>query len=323
MSVLSSLDFVLSFCREKIPGNGEDCYCYSFTDDAGLLGVFDGCGGAGAREHAYYSGHTEAFMASRLCAGAFYDCFRNNPPEQLVPERFAAEQLAPVAQQCMRCYRPPREAGDVVIKGSMVQTLPTTVASVLVQSAGGGQLRVSPIWAGDSRVYILDEQGLAQLTVDDTTVQDPLENLYEDGLLRRIVTADRPVRLHCHSIRLRPPFLVFAATDGCFGYVSTPMEFEGLLLKTLLECDSAAQWEVHLAETLGTVAGDDHALCLAAFGYGSMAAIHQTLSKRYEQLRREYLNPVSRLPLEDRESRRALWSRYQGDYCRYIKDGDT
>ena len=96
MSVLSSLDFVLSFCREKIPGNGEDCYCYSFTDDAGLLGVFDGCGGAGAREHAYYSGHTEAFMASRLCAGAFYDCFRNNPPEQLVPERFAAEQLAPV-----------------------------------------------------------------------------------------------------------------------------------------------------------------------------------------------------------------------------------
>lgn len=319
----NTLDFILSFCREKISGQGEDCYCHSFSDNAGLLGVFDGCGGAGARKHAFYSGHTEAFMASRLCAGAFYDCFRKNPPDRISPKCFVEEKLTPMVQHCMRSYRPPREAGAVIMKGSMVQTLPTTAAAALLQSVPGGRIRVSAIWAGDSRVYLLDEKGLAQLTVDDTSVPDPMENLYEDGILRRVVSADRAVRLHCSTVDVKPPFMVFAATDGCFGYVSTPMEFEGLLLQTLLQSETAAQWEQSLMKAVGAVAGDDHALCLAAFGYGSMAAIRQTLSARYAQLKQQYLDPVSSLPLEDRAARRSLWSRYQSNYCRYLKDGNA
>ena len=84
------LDFILSFCRERIPEHGEDCYCYSFCDTAGILGAFDGCGGAGARTHAAYSGKSEAYIASRLCAGAVYDSFRRAfpcelPQEQVLP----------------------------------------------------------------------------------------------------------------------------------------------------------------------------------------------------------------------------------------------
>ena len=323
MGVLNTLDFILSFCQEKVPGCGEDSFCYSFSDHAGLFGVFDGCGGAGAREHAFYSHHTEAYMASRICAGAFYDCFRKNVPEGVSPEEFVSRQLSPVAQRCMRYYQPPREAGEVLIKGSMVQTLPTTAAAALIQSGKGKELEVSAIWAGDSRVYILDEKGLAQLTVDDTTVPDPMENLYEDGLLKQVVTADRPVQLHCRTVRLQPPFMVLAATDGCFGYVSTPMEFEGMLLQTLLSCDTADQWERSLKDLIGSVAGDDHALCLAAFGYHGMTSIQQSLSKRYAQLKQWYLDPVSSLSLEDRETRRKLWSQYKSDYCRYIKDGNA
>lgn len=318
----NALDFILSFCREKIPGQGEDCYCHSFGDRVGLLGVFDGCGGAGARKHAFYSGHTEAFMASRLCAGAFYDCFRKNPPEQISPEQYVQEKLTPAVQNCMRCYQPPRETGGMTIKGSMVQTLPTTAAAVLLQSVSRGSIKVTAVWAGDSRVYLLDEKGLAQLTVDDTTVPDPLENLYEDGLLKRVVTADRAVRFHCNTVEVKPPFTVFAATDGCFGYVSTPMEFEGMLLRTLLQSDTVAQWEQSLMQTVSDVAGDDHALCLAAFGYGSMAALRQTLTARYALLKRKYLDPVSLLSMEDRAGRRVLWNQYQPDYCRYLKDGN-
>ena len=317
------LDFILSFCRDRIPEHGEDSYCYSFCDTAGILGVFDGCGGAGARKHSAYSGKTEAYIASRICAGAVYDSFRAAFPCDLPPEQVAFDILAPAALQALAACEPPSDASGFRITGSMVRTLPTTAAIALVQQAGGGELLVSAIWAGDSRVFLLDGKGLAQLTVDDTSVPDPMENLYEDGVLRNIFCSDRKVRVHCKTVRVKPPFAVLAATDGCFGYVSTPMEFEGMLLQTLCNAGSVEQWESELAAQIGAVAGDDHTLCLAAFGYKSFAALRQSLSGRYEQIRKAYLEPVSRLPVDDRGNRNQLWQQYRQDYMRYLKDGQT
>ena len=313
-------DFVLSFCREMIPGKGEDSSCHSFCDGAGLIGVFDGCGGAGARTHDFYSGHTEAYMASRLCAGAFYDQFRRTFPCDLPPERVAQEVFAPSALERLKTYSPPKDPNAFVMKGSMVRTLPTTAAAALIQTTDKA-VAVSPIWAGDSRVYVLDAQGLAQLTVDDTSVPDPMENVYEDGVLRNILCSDRNVTLHSTTVELRTPFVVLAATDGCFGYVSTPMEFEGMLLETLQRAQSPAQWEQYLADAIGAVAGDDHAMVMAAFGYNSFAALQSSLSQRWQWLRDNYILPVQNLPLEDRQSRFALWDTYRDNYFRMLKDG--
>jgi serine/threonine protein phosphatase PrpC len=313
-------DFVLSFCREMIPGKGEDSSCHSFCDSAGLIGVFDGCGGAGARTHDFYSGRTEAYMASRLCAGAFYDQFRATFPCGLPAEKVAQELFAPAALERLKTYSPPKDPDAFVMKGSMVRTLPTTAAAALIQSAAAG-VAVSPIWAGDSRVYVLDGQGLAQLTVDDTSVPDPMENVYEDGVLRNILCSDRKVTLHSFTQVLQPPFVVLAATDGCFGYVSTPMEFEGMLLETLLTSQSPAQWEQRLADMIGSVAGDDHAMVMASFGYGDFAALQNSLRQRWLWLRENYILPVQKLPLEDRQSRFALWDSYRGNYFRLLKDG--
>lgn len=317
------LDFILSFCRDMIPEHGEDSYCYSFCDTAGMLGVFDGCGGAGARKHEVYSGQTEAYMASRLCAGAFYDSFRATFPCSLPPEQIAKEVLAAKAIETLVTYEPPKDGDGLRITGSMVRTLPTTAAVALIQQAGNGEIIVSAIWAGDSRVFLLDSRGLAQLTIDDTSVPDPMENLYEDGVLRNIFCSDRKVKVHCRTIRVRPPFVVLSATDGCFGYVSTPMEFEGILIHTLLNANTPQEWEAKLAERIGMSTGDDHTLCLASFGYNSFAAIRESLSERYAYILREYLNPVSELPVDDRQSRYKLWERYQADYMRYLKDGLT
>lgn len=315
------LDFTLSFCREMIPGHGEDSWCSSFCDSAGILGVFDGCGGAGARTHDHYSGHTEAYMASRLCAGAFYDQFRATFPCDVPSQRLAGEVFAPAALERLRRFAPPAEPGGLVMKGSMVRTLPTTAAVALVRAGSGGCISVSALWAGDSRVYILDEQGLAQLTVDDTSVPDPMENVYEDGVLRNILCSDRQAQLHCVTVEVKPPFVVFAATDGCFGYVSTPMEFEGLLLETLQRARTPAQWETAMQNAIGSVAGDDHCLCMAVFGYGSFETLKEALLPRLLRLREQFLVPVSRLPMEDRQGRFALWAQYRDGYFRWMKGG--
>ena len=316
-----SLDFVLSFCRDKIPGHGEDSYCYSFCDIAGLLGAFDGCGGAGARKHDYYSGHTEAYMASRFCAGAFYDQFRKLFPCNQTADNLTKEVFAPQTAQRLIDFGPPKDETGFQIKGSSVRTLPSTAAVALIQQGADGSMFVTAIWAGDSRVYIMDYLGLAQLTVDDTTVTDPMVNIYEDGILKNILCSDKPVKLHCKTITMNEPFVVFSATDGCFGYLSTPMEFEGVLLETLLKTKCVADWEHELAHTLGSIAGDDHTLCLAAYGYGNYATLQKSFVRRYEYIEKHYLLPVSNIPVEDRESRFELWSSYRDNYMRYIKDG--
>ncbi len=315
------LTFVLSFCRDKIPGKGEDSYCYSFCDSAGMLGVFDGCGGAGARTHDYYSGKTEAYMASRLCAGAFYDLFRTHFPGELSAAEFAEQVLRPQTVERLVRFQPPKVPGAIQIRGSMVRTLPTTAAAAITEAQHDGMVKITALWAGDSRVYLLDSRGLAQLTVDDATVTDPMLNIYEDGILRNTFASDRPVRLNCAEVVARPPFLVLSATDGCYGYVTTPMEFEGLLLRTLLGSDSAAQWEQTLADAIGSFAGDDHALCLAAFGYEGFQQLRETLRERYDFLWRSYIQPLREVPVEQREPRFALWEHYKHDYLRYLKDG--
>lgn len=315
------LDFVMSFCRDKISGRGEDSYCYSFCDTAGLLGAFDGCGGAGARRHDYYSGHTEAFMASRFCAGSFYDQFRKHFPGYHIASDLTKKVFGPRTAQRLLDFGPPKDTTGFQIKGSSVRTLPSTAAVALIQQQENGSMLVSAIWAGDSRVYILDSRGLAQLTVDDATVTDPMVNIYEDGVLKNMVCSDRPVNLHCKSVVMQEPFVVFTATDGCYGFLSTPMEFEGVLLETLLESGSVNQWETSLAGVLGSVAGDDYTLCLASYGYGTYEALQAAFARHYEKLSEKYLRRVSGMPLEDRQSRYRLWNSYRDNYMRYIKDG--
>lgn len=313
---MEELDFLLSVCREMIPGRGEDSYCHCFRDDAGLLAVFDGCGGAGARAHDFYTGHTEAYMASRLCAGAFYDTFRN---ASHIP---TAQQLADSALERLKTYAPPAEPGSFAMKGSMVRTLPTTTASAIISRDAEGLL-VTVAWAGDSRVYLLDDEGLAQLTEDDTSVPDPMDNLYEDGILRNIFCSDRSVAIRSATIRPRKPFVLLCATDGCFGYVSTPMEFEGILLQSLLEAATPAQWEQSLTQRIGSLAGDDFSLCLVSLGYGRLETLKERMQPRFAWLQQYFLGPVQELPLEDRGSRVALWQQYRQPYFRYWKGGQN
>ena len=314
------LNFILSFCRDMIPENGEDSYCHSFCDGAGILGVFDGCGGTGARKYNDHSGKTEAYVASRLCAGAFYDSFRETFSPRVTAEEWIAKGLAPMVGQRFARYAPADDGAGAVIRSSLFQTLPTTAAAALIRQGKGKSLTVSAIWAGDSRVYLLDADGLAQLTADDTTVPDPMDSAYDDGILKNIISSQRQVKLNCRTVQVEPPFMVFSATDGCFGYVSTPMEFEGILLNTLLNSETPAQWEENLAAMIGGAAGDDHTLCLAAFGYSSFTALRKSVSRRYAHILKKYLNPVSELPVEDRQSRYKLWEQYRADYMRYLED---
>lgn len=315
------LSFWLSFCREVIPDRGEDCECHSFADDKGLIGVFDGCGGSGARTHDWYSGKTEAYMASRLVAGTFYDCFRLWAEQSDSAEQFAREVIWPMTVSQLRKYQAPEDPNGIRISGTLMRRLPSTAAAAILTRQDDGNVEITAAWAGDSRVYLLDSDGLAQLTVDNASVLDPMENIYKDGILNNVFCADRNVELFTNALVRKPPFLVFAATDGCYGYLSTPMEFELLLLGTLLNATGVDHWEQSLAQVIGDVAGDDHSISMAAIGYDSFEQLQKSLIPRYDRVWSEFVEPIQDLPMEIREPRFRLWQQYRPNYFRFLKDG--
>ena len=122
--------------------------------------------------------------------------------------------------------------GSSRIRGGLFREFPTTAAIVYIQNSSRGIL-LHVIWAGDSRVYLMDGRGLAQLSGDDIEGEDAFTNLYNDGVLTNVLSSDKNYALHSKSILLSEPALVLTATDGCFGYLSSPMEFEYLLLESL------------------------------------------------------------------------------------------
>ena len=82
---------------------------------------------------------------------------------------------------------------------------------------------------------LVDSAGAHQLTRDDIRDHgDAMTNLRADS-----VDQQRHVRRHRLSwsitlgLSLRAPFLLVAATDGCFGYLPSPMHFEHMLLTDL------------------------------------------------------------------------------------------
>lgn len=310
------LDFILKLNVEARKGLGEDSWCHAFCHSAGLIASFDGCAGSGARKHDFYGGHSEAFMASRFCAGAFFDGFLDsldwNCPAH--PD----EILALCSQYCQdsfAAYRPAAGSGSR-IRSSMITTLPTTAAAAIIQPEEKALLTTAA-WAGDSRVYALTVHGLAQLSLDDSEDPDPFET---DAMMTNTINADQPPRIHHKTCRIPLPAILLAATDGCFAYYITPMEFEGVLLSTLQAASSPVNWEQLLSAQIGAVAGDDYTLVMASFGFRDFVQLKRAFAERYASLFDKYLCPLSALPFSDTAARRALWLQYRPEYMKYIEE---
>ena len=310
------LDFFIMLNVDARKGFGEDSWCYAFSKSAGLIAAFDGCGGSGARKHEFYTGHSEAYIASRLCAGAFFDGFRDSFVQQEKPT--SAQQIFEISKQyCQNtfaAYRPPAGQG-FRIKSSMITTLPTTVAAAIIQPSNG-EILTSAAWAGDSRVYALTPRGLAQISLDDADDYDPYET---DAMMTNTINADRAPRVNQKVCRIPLPAIIFTATDGCFAYYTTPMEFEGVLLSTLLSASCPNDWESALSEQIGRVAGDDYTLVMAVLGFQRFENLKQAFSRRYNLLCENYLTRLAALPLSDAATRRALWASYRPEYTKYIE----
>lgn len=304
--LIGSADFLFSCCGGKDPQNGEDSYVFSINESMALIGAFGGCGGASALRYPKMKNKTGAYLAAHSAAAAYRDWFDALRPGEDV---FAREQTPPVREYLQLCAEHCGEAEGRVPGGL------SACAAVALCRSSAGAADVLLQWAGDSRVYLLDGEGLAQLTEDDLGGMDAMRDLQVKGRPTNAISLTRPFRVHTGRLTVGRPGLLFAATDGCFDALSTPMEFEYLLLRTLQSSPSASDWEKTLGAELGRTAKEDFALSGICLGFGSYDDLKRQLAGRASRLYRTYIHGLDACSDEEKQQ---LWEHYKARYLRHL-----
>jgi hypothetical protein len=189
------------------------------------------------------------------------------------------------------------------------------------------------LWSGDSRVYVFDPaMGAHQLTRDDLRDRgDALVNLREDSVVSNAMSADTDFVVHHHQVQLTAPFLAVAATDGCFGYVRTPIHFEHLVLAALQDSTETESWSDLLQQRITAITGDDAAMAVLGVG-ADHEEFRQLFAARTADLEERCIQPLDRLEDEARRAELAaaearqrhaalqtsLWAGYKPAYERYL-----
>lgn len=309
-----ALDIVgalLYFSVEKVKGSGEDHEQHCICKPAAMVSVFDGCGGAGGKKYPKLHNKTGAYTAANAAAAAFTDWFRSSGYKGGSIEELKGR----VVDNLKACESLIGEQSQLV--GKMSKRFPTTAASAVLRPNGRG-MYIDLYWAGDSRVYLLNGYGLAQLTEDDLDGVDAMENISEDGALANLISLSRDFTINHGCIEANGPCLIFAATDGCFGYISTPMEFEYMLLETMMGSSSVAEWEEKLREAIGGVSGDDYSMSMMILNYKSFKELKEELRPRKEGL---FSACIKGLKGKNHEEKTALWLTYRDNYYRLLCQG--
>jgi serine/threonine protein phosphatase PrpC len=322
----------------KIAGEGEDSDpILRDGRELGLVAVFDGMGGAGGTVYETPDGpRTGAYLASRVAR----DVVEQRMVALLDPDwNLDGPATAADLQRSVRAALQERlaelRAPASGLRSRLLRALPTTMAVVALQrrERDGDRWFCHLFWAGDSRAYVFEPDGGAQqLTVDDIRDHgDAMANLREDSVVSNAVSADTDFVVHHRKVELTAPFLVIAATDGCFGYVPSPMHFEHLVLAALRDAPDTDSWSAALQAGVSAVTGDDAAM--ATLGVGAdHDTFRELFARRTAELEERWITPLDDLDADLREHERKLdelrrarrerqaqlWAAYKPGYERYL-----
>lgn len=321
----------------KIPDHGEDSDpILRDGPDLGLLAVFDGMGGAGGTVYETEDGsHSGAYIASRIAR----DVVEQRMLQLLVPDwnlkgEAAAEDLRRSVQTALEERLAELKAPASRLRSRLLRALPTTMAVLALQRShrSGSTWLCHVFWAGDSRAYVFEPEGARQLTTDDLREpSDAMDNLRRDSVVSNAMSADTAFHVNYRRVELQAPFLLVTATDGCFGYLPSPMHFERLVLAPLAGARTVEAWSRAVQQEIAAVTGDDAAMSVMAVG-ADLGELRALYAPRAAELAEQFTGPIDDLSRSVRQAEldlqalrqrqtdetQQLWARYQPDYERYL-----
>lgn len=311
---------------EKKKGRGEDAPptgLHHRRSGRGVIAVYDGAGGAGAREVGRTPDEevTSAFVASRAARFALEDWFVTTAPKRRL------DHAGDLHEALVDGLNKTGIAPSGKIRGNMVRHLPTTVAAIEYEIADGRRLELASRWVGDSRAYIVHPaRGLQAVSVDDTHDSDALVLLLNDQPMTNVVCADRPFHVN-EFLGVDPlmlPVIIACATDGFYNYLPTPTHFEHLLLQTMRDARDMSEWAQALATRVQQYTSDDASLVIAALGYQNYAAMRHSYQDRHKLLSGQYIHPFNQAQESGNDftiaaARTEQWTRYREEYEAWIR----
>jgi hypothetical protein len=326
------------FNLAKVPGEGEDSDpIVRDGRELGLVAVFDGMGGAGGTVYETPDGpRTGAYLASRVARDVVEErMLALLDPEWNLDGPAAARDLRRSVKHALADTLAGLNAPASGLRSRLLRALPTTMALMALQRREPhmGRWAGHVFWSGDSRVYVLDPAtGAHQLTRDD--LRDPgdaLVNLRQDSVVSNAMSADIDFVVHHHQVELTAPFLAVAATDGCFGYLRTPIHFEHLVLASLRDSAEAGSWSRLLQQRIAAITGDDAAMAVLGVG-ADHGEFRQLFATRTAQIEQRCVVPLDELESEVAHAEQAvaearrrhaalqtsLWAAYKPEYERYL-----
>ena len=304
--------------------------------DLGLLAVFDGMGGAGGTVYETPDGpRSGAYLASRIAR----DVVERRMLQLLVPDwnlkgPAAAEDLRRSVQEALQERLTELKAPKSGLRSRLLRALPTTMAVIALQRThrNGSKWLCHVFWAGDSRAYAFEPGGARQLMIDDLREpSDAMTNLRRDSVVSNAMSADTEFSVNYRRVELEAPFLLVCATDGCFGYVPSPMHFEHLVLAPLTTTRTVEAWSQAVQRDISAVTGDDAAMTVMAVG-ADLDELRSLYAPRVAELEQAFTRPIDELGEAVRQAEhelvalrqrqldetQQLWSRYQTGYERYL-----
>lgn len=326
------------FNLAKVPGQGEDSDpIVRDGRELGLVAVFDGMGGAGGTVYTTPDGpRTGAYLASRVARDVVEErMIALLDPEWNLDGRAVARDLTRSVKRALADKLAGLNAPTSGLRSRLLRALPTTMALLALQrrEPRKGRWAGHLFWSGDSRVYVFDPAtGAHQLTRDDLRDRgDALLNLRQDSVVSNAMSADTDFVVHHHQVQLTAPFLAVAATDGCFGYVRTPIHFEHLVLASLRDSTDTGSWSRLLQQRITAITGDDAAMAVLGVG-ADHDEFRQLFATRTAEIEQRCVVPLDELASEVgraeqavAEARRrhaalqtSLWAAYKPEYERYL-----
>jgi serine/threonine protein phosphatase PrpC len=321
----------------KIADHGEDSDpILRDGPDLGLLAVFDGMGGAGGTVYETADGpRSGAYLASRIAR----DVVEQRMLQLLVPDwnlkgGAAAEDLRRSVQEALQERLDELKAPRSGLRSRLLRALPTTMAMIALQRShrSGSRWLCHVFWAGDSRAYVFEPDGARQLMTDDLREpSDAMANLRRDSVVSNAISADTDFHVNYRRLELEGPFVLVCATDGCFGYLPTPMHFEHLVLAPLTRTRGVEAWSEAVQREISAVTGDDAAMAVMAVG-ADLADLRARYAPRVAVLEEQFTAPIDelgrsveraeqelqRLRQRQLDETQQMWARYKPGYERYL-----
>ena len=270
-----------SFVTAKIADHGEDADpIITLNERRGLIAVLDGLGGSGSEKYQTADGqtHTGAYLGARYtrdCLAKWFMTTGHHTITAPVIEELKQTILTHLNKQLSTLSSQPS-----LIRSKMRRTLPTTLASIFY-TVHPKQTQLDVVWAGDSRAYLLTPNGLRQLSKDDADVhEETYAGIMQDAPLTNCISTNVDFCLNHRTYTEQSPAIIMVCTDGCYGFLNSPVHVEELLLTCLSTATTATEWGTRISAKLQPIAGDDCAMALVCVGWEDLHSVKRAFKSR-------------------------------------------